>query len=190
MRQRWIREEELARLLGDAVQQIRVPAALADRAAEALRESQGDKEKFVRTTTMRLQQQQLLIRAKLDRAYDDRLSGRISDELWNKKLAELEDELQRVRGEMARHERASRDYEATGVQILELAQSAYSLYVTRNPHDQAQLVKKLLSHCTFDSGSLTATYVKPFDLFAAGANNGDWLAALDDFRNWLIREAA
>jgi len=37
--------------------------------------------KRVRTTTMRLQQQQLLLRAKLDRPYDDRLSGRISDEL-------------------------------------------------------------------------------------------------------------
>jgi site-specific DNA recombinase len=175
----YIREAELARLLGEAVQQIRMPTGLADRAVAALRESQGDKEKFVRTTTMRLQQQQLLTRAKLDRAYDDRLSGRISDELWNKKSAELEEELQRVRGEMARHERASRDYEATGVQILELAQSAYSLYVTRNPHDQAQLVKKLLSNCTFDRGSLTATYVKPFDLFAAGAKNGDWLLGLD-----------
>jgi site-specific DNA recombinase len=175
----WVREEELTRLFGDALQQIRVPTGLADRAVTALRESQGDKEKFVRATTMRLQQQQLLIRAKLDRAYDDRLSGRISDELWSKKSAELEDELQRVRGEMARHERASRDYEETGVQILELAQSAHSLYVTQNPHDQAKLLKKLLSNCTFDRGSLTATYVKPFDLFAIGAKNGDWLLGLD-----------
>ena len=118
---------------------------------------------------MRLQQLQLLVRAKLDRAYDDRLSGRISDELWNAKSAELEDELQRVRAEMARHEHASHDYEATGLQILELAQTAYSLYVTRNPHDQAKLVKTLLSNCTFDRGSLTPTYVKPFDLFVKGA---------------------
>ncbi len=175
----WVREEELARLLGDAVQQIRVPPALTDRAIAALRESQGDKEKFVRATTMRLQQQQLLMRAKLDRAYDDRLSGRISDELWNTKSTELEEELKRVRGEMARHERASRDYEATGVQILELAQSAYPLYVTQNPHDQAKLIKTLLSNCAFDAGSLTATYVKPFDLFANGAKNGDWLLRLD-----------
>src|SRR5262249_6192739 len=131
----YIREEDLARLLGDVVKQIRIPAELADSVAKVLRESQGDKEKFVRTTTMRLQQQQLLLRAKLDRAYDDRLSGRISDELWSAKSAELENELQRVRGEMASHERASHDYEATGLQILELAQSAYSLYVTRNPHD-------------------------------------------------------
>jgi hypothetical protein len=76
---------------------------------------------------MRLQQQQLLLRTKLDRAYDDRLSSRISDELWSSKSTELEAELQRVRVEMARHERASHEYEATGLQILELAQSA-SLY--------------------------------------------------------------
>jgi hypothetical protein len=41
--------------------------------------------------------------------------------------AELEEELRRVRAEMASHERASHDYERTGLQILELAQTAYSL---------------------------------------------------------------
>jgi len=80
---------------------------------------------------MRLQQQQLLIRSKLDRAYDDRLSGRISDELWSTKSAELESELQKVRADMERQDRASHEYEATGLQILELAQSAYSLYVAQ-----------------------------------------------------------
>jgi hypothetical protein len=50
-----------------------------------------------------------------------------------------------------------------GLQILELAQTAYSSYVAKTPHEQARLVK---------------------------GKTGDWLAALDDFRNWLIREAA
>jgi hypothetical protein len=40
------------------------------------------------------------IRAKLDRAYDDRLSGRVPDDLWTTKSAELEEELRRVRTEM------------------------------------------------------------------------------------------
>src|SRR5690606_432577 len=110
---------------------------------------------------MRLQQQQLFIRTKLDRAYDDRLSGRISDELWSRKSEELEAELQSVRAEMARLERASHEYEATGLQILELAQSAYSLYVTQNSREQARLLKTLLSNCSFDRGSLCPTYNKP-----------------------------
>jgi hypothetical protein len=33
-----------------------------------------------------------------------------------------------------------------------------------------------------------STYVKPFEVFAKGSEAGDWPAALDDFRNWLIRK--
>jgi hypothetical protein len=62
--------------------------------------------------------------------------------------------------------------------------------VTQNPPQQARLVRKLLSNCTFDRGSLCPTYVKPFDPIAKGAERADWLPRLDDFRNWLIREAA
>ena len=32
--------------------------------------------------------------------------------------------------------------------------------------------------------------IKPFDVFARGSETGDWLLGLDDFRNWLIQEAA
>jgi hypothetical protein len=32
--------------------------------------------------------------------------------------------------------------------------------------------------------------MKPFDVCANGGQTEEWLAALDDFRNWLIREAA
>ena len=77
-----------------------------------------------------------LLRSKLDRVYEDRLSYAISDELWTAKSSELQEELRRVRTEMERHEGASEAYEAAGLQILELAQSAYSLYVTQNSHSR------------------------------------------------------
>ena len=59
-----------------------------------------------------------------------------------------------VRREMERHEVASRDYDA-GSKILELAQTAYSSYVAKNPHEQARLIKTLVSNSTFDRGSLS-----------------------------------
>ena len=34
-----------------------------------------------------------------------------------------------------------------------------------------RLIKTLVSNSTFDRGSLSPTYVKPFDLFAAGAKH-------------------
>ena len=65
-----------------------------------------------------------------------------------------------------------------GLQILELAQTAYSSYVAKNPHEQARLIKTLVSNSSFDRGSLSPTYVKPFDVFAKGSETGDWLGLL------------
>ena len=175
----YVREEELVRQFGEILKQVRIPAELAGKLATVLRESQSDKEKFVRTSMLRLQQQQMLLRSKLDRVYEDRLSDAIPDELWTTKSAELQEELRRVRTEMERHEVASDAYEAAGLQILELAQTAYSSYVAKNPREQARLVKTLVSNSTFDRGSLSPTYIKPFDVLANGGKTGDWLLRLD-----------
>jgi site-specific DNA recombinase len=175
----YVREEELIRQFGDVLKGIQIPSELAGKLRTVLRDSQADKEKFVRTSMLRLQQQQMLLRSKLDRVYEDRLSDAIPEELWNAKSTELQEELRRVRTQMERHEHASEAYEATGLQILELAQTAYLSYVARNSREQARLIKTFVSNCTFDRGSLCPTYVKPFETFAAGSKTGDWLLRLD-----------
>jgi hypothetical protein len=76
---------------------------------------------------MQLQQQYLAVQAKLDREYDDRLAGPITDELWLRKSADWEAELGSIRRETARHERASSEYAATGSKIIELAKNAHNL---------------------------------------------------------------
>jgi len=37
---------------------------------------------------LRLQQRHLSVQSKLDRAYDDKLAGKIDDDLWTRKSAE------------------------------------------------------------------------------------------------------
>jgi site-specific DNA recombinase len=114
----YIREEELVRQFGDLLRRVRIPTELAGKLATVLRESQTDEEQFVRTSMLRLQQQQMLLRSKLDRVYEDRLSDQIPEELWAAKSAELQEALRRVRTEMERHELASQAYETAGLQIL------------------------------------------------------------------------
>jgi hypothetical protein len=63
------------------------------------------------------------------------------------------------------------------------------LFIRQDPNEQARLLKTLVSNCTFDRGSLSVAYVKPFDLLADGNESGNWLGVRDDFRNWLIRAA-
>jgi uncharacterized protein YciI len=72
----------------------------------------------------------------------------------------------------ATHEHASYDYAVTRSRILELAKNAHSLFIQENSHDQARLLKTLLSNYAFDRGSLLATYRKPFDRLVEGNENG------------------
>jgi site-specific DNA recombinase len=158
---------------------VQIPADVADWIAQALRESQDDKERFHRTALMRLQQQYLTVQSKLDRAYEDRLAGKITDDLWTRKSEEWTHEQEAIRRETSQHERASQNYSVTGSKILELAKNAHKLFLQHDSRDQARLLKTLLSNCSFDRGSLVPAYVKPFDLLVAGNETGNWLGGRD-----------
>ena len=99
--------------------------------------------------------------------------------MWRRKSGEWEAELQPSGGKRRRHERASHDYAATGSKILELAKNAHNLFIRQDPREQARLLKTLVSNCTFDRGSLSVAYVKPFDLLVEGNETGDWLGRRD-----------
>jgi len=58
--------------------------------------------------------------------------------------------------------------------ILELANKAYSLYLTQNPTEQAKLLRLVLLNCSIDAVSVHPTYRKPFDLIFQRAKNEEW----------------
>ena len=183
----YVREEDLARLFAELVRRIQIGPETANLLAEALRQSQHDKERLHRTAIMKSQQRHLSIQAKLDRAYDDRLAGKISEELWMRRSTAWEADLASVGQEVKQHQQASHNYSATGSKILELCQSAYSLYSQQKPVEQRRLLKILLSNCTFDRGTLTPTYNKPFDLLAEGNKTGNWLGGRDSNPDYTVQ---
>jgi site-specific DNA recombinase len=67
----------------------------------------------------------------------------------------------------------------TAVKILELAKQAEFLYKQQKPEEQRRLLETVLSNCAFDRGSLSVTYVKPFDLLVRGNKTGEWRAQQD-----------
>ena len=80
----------------------------------------------------------MLLRTKLDRVYEDRLSHAISGELGTTHSGELPRNLGECEPKWSvRSARAA--YETARLQILELAQSAYPSYVTKNSREQARL---------------------------------------------------
>jgi ferredoxin len=79
----------------------------------------------------------------LDRAYDDRLKGTISDEMWARRSREWELELSTLRTDLERREAASSQYMIAGAQVLELARGAKALFLRQEPAEQRRLLETL-----------------------------------------------
>jgi hypothetical protein len=63
--------------------------------------------------------------------------------------------------------------------IFELANHAYSLYVSQDSVEKAKLLRMLFSNCSVDAVSVTPTYRKPFDTIVKRAHLEEWSGRLD-----------
>jgi hypothetical protein len=121
-------------------------------------------------------------------AGQDKLDGKISDEFWERKNADWRDAQLRIRASIEKHENANRYYFDEGCQILDLAGRAYDLWLKQDSFGKRELLNIVLSNCSFDGVSLTATYAKPFCWLAEGLVCSDWLPLLDSLGNWMGTE--
>ena len=86
-----------------------------------------------------------------------------------------------------------------GIREFELANDAYNLYSSRDPLEQRDLLKGLLSNFTFADGFLSATWQKPFSFLSdypgrpnensadsdeQNRRRGQWSAHLDELRTF------
>ena len=164
----YVREEKLAELLGEIVLKIRIDEETVDWIRQALEESHTDKVDFHRQAIDALQKRYNKLQSMIDTAYEDKLAGDITLEFWERKSAEWNREMSKIQTEIDGHQKASLDYVKTGVQILELANKAYDLYLAQNNFERRKLLNILLLNCSFYHGTLYPTYRKPFDILAKG----------------------
>jgi hypothetical protein len=103
---------------------------------------------------------------RIDAMYVDKLDGWIDTDFFDRKAAEWR-EVQRKCLELIReHQDANQTYLEEGIQLLELAQKAGTLFRKQSPEEKRRLFGFVLSNCTRKDGQLTAAYRQPFDLLA------------------------
>ncbi|PKK82271.1 MAG: recombinase family protein, partial [candidate division Zixibacteria bacterium HGW-Zixibacteria-1] len=165
----WVREEDLIEMFASVVKQVRVQPNVIDDLKKALLESQQDRVKYHQESIASLRRKYDQTSKMLDRAYEDKLNGTISAEMWKRKSTDWENKLVDIQSEINSHQNANSNFYQTGLQILELANSAYDMYLQKNKEEKRYLLDILLSNCTFYRGTLCPTYKKPFDILAKGS---------------------
>lgn len=175
----WIREEELGDKLGEIVRGVQINREHVELIKEALRSSHKEEKEYHDKMIKNLNAEYVRIQNRLDRAYLDKLDGNINEEFWQEKSNEWRTEQQGIREKIQWHENANVNYFDQGVQILELAHSAYPLYLKQENFEKRKLLDVLLSNCTLTDGIPCPTYRKPFDILVRGLQNEDLLGDRD-----------
>ena len=169
------REQEIAERLGHVLRDMSIPPKVARDIENALERAHVGTLDVLARERARLMRDLEAVRRRMDAAYTDKLDAKITEEFWQRKQAEWQTEELRIESQLAGlKEPAGEDRLLDARRILELAQHAHFLYLTRNPAEQAELLRKVLLNCSIDAVSLYPTYRKPFDMIYRRVKNHEW----------------
>lgn len=181
-KEKYVREEVIAEQLAErVVKALVLPESAHEFAVRALRESRADivREKETRLAEARGRYDRF--RRLIDKAYEDKLEGRVDGAFFERKRAEWEAGMYAAHDDIERLARVDHAVLDTAVDVLELVKSAYDLYSAREPSEQRKLLNLLLLNCQLRSGEIIPTFRKPFDALAkiAETKNEEGAESLD-----------
>jgi site-specific DNA recombinase len=169
------REQEIAERLGDVLKDVYIPDEVVQSIESRLQREQVQARNRSTVERANLEKQLAALHRRMDGAYTDKLDGRISEEFWDRTRVNLEQQEMRLKSLIFDQDETKQSDRLLDVhRILELANKAYFLYVTRKPAEQAELLKMVLLNCSIDAVSLYPTYKKPFDMIFKRAKLHEW----------------
>ncbi len=174
------REEEIAQRMGHVLRDVSIPEDVVRSISESLERAHVQMRKNAANERARLERELASLYTRMDAAYLDKLDGKITEEFWQRKQRDWQAEefrIQSLVSGLGGDQSGERLLDME--RILELAQNAHSLYLTRKPAEQAELLKNVLLNCSIDAVSLYPTYRKPFDLIFKRAKNEEWSGRAD-----------
>ena len=162
----YVKEEVLDRQFGEALLAIQLDAEALAWLKETLRDSMKDEKDYHNEAIHKLQQEYQRIQDRLDALYVDKLDRKVDEAAYLRLSERWRGEQEDFRRSLERHERANRSYINAGVQLLEMASKARTLYDQQLMLERRRLLNYVFSNSTWKQGRLTVTFRQPFDILA------------------------
>ncbi len=172
---KFVREETLSELFARVVKQLRFTPRLLALVVPTLKDSFKNIQEETAERLADVRARYDRIGTLIDAAYEDKLEGRIDDEYFQHKRQQWDRERLELADEMERLGRVNAKTMDRALSTLELANSAYSQFISRSAQEQRDLLDTVLLNCSLQGGTLTPTFRKPFDILAdlASCDSGD-----------------
>ena len=140
----YTREEVLAEKFAGLLKGISFSEEVLGWVRRALGESHRDERLFHEEAVTKLQREHRRLQDRIDAMDEDELDGRIGNEFFDAKAAEMRGEQARLIRDLEAHQDANRNYMEEGVQLLELAHRAPVLFESQPAGEKRKLLDFVL----------------------------------------------
>lgn len=171
----WVREEELTAQFARLYKSLQIPPDVIEQITSTLRKSHQDKTQFHRTMLQSYQSDYQKYETRIEKMYEDKLDGSITESFYNKKREEFRAKQQELTDKLSRLGIADEEYYLTSEYLLQLANRAYDLFLSSEAEEKRQLLKLTLQNLKLDGKKVDFELVKPFDKVFACNTSQSWL---------------
>jgi site-specific DNA recombinase len=168
-RRKHVREEALEAQFTELLGRLKFDDEVLEWVREALHASHADEHREHEDAIRRHQAEHKRLDERIHAMYVDKLDGLVDAAFFERMSNQWREEQNRCLREIERLQAADRSYLDEGVQLLELARNAQRLFAKQEPREKRRLLNFLLSNCTWEDGSVVATFSQPFDLLTETA---------------------
>ena len=178
----YVREEVIDEQIKAILQSIKLDETRLDWVKEALKLSHQEEKAFHQKMVKSFQTKINELQSKIDKAYEDKLEGKITEDLWASKFKQWSDQKENLQIKLNAQQKANESYYETGVRLIELSNREYELYEQQNVKEKQKLLKFLLSNSKMQGKSIDFVLKMPFSLIVETKKSKNWLGTLQFLR--------
>ncbi|HUX48636.1 MAG TPA: recombinase family protein [Dehalococcoidia bacterium] len=175
----WLREEEITSQFAEIYKSLQIPQNIIEEITTSLRKSHQDKTQFHRTLLDSYHSEYQKLEARIEKMYEDKLDGSITESFYDKKREEYRSKQQEITDKISKLGIADEEYYLTSEYLLQLASRSYELFMSSEAEEKRQLLKLTLQNLELEGKKLKFEFVKPFDKVFACSSRQRWLGIQD-----------
>lgn len=161
----WVKEYEVDEQIVTGFDTLKLMSPrLVEWVRKALKESHNDQIQYRTTQIAELQKRQEQLRQRLDRLYEDKVDGSITQEFYKTKHQMWSQEFEEITQKLTGQDAANLKSYEMGLNIYDLSQRADELYKKATIEQKQQLLRLVFERLILDEGELEYAYTKPFEL--------------------------
>jgi hypothetical protein len=159
----YTREEAVQDQFAAALKDLVIPPGVLKWLQESVSESDLNERAARDREVKRLEEQQRRLGSKLDVLYDDRLEGRISPEMYDRKALECEKQATAVARRIEEIRASTQAPAQSAIDLMGLTSRAADLFLVQPPHEKQAFLRLVLQSASWRHGELQTQFEEPFE---------------------------